>query len=58
MQAASSTSAHGFVPVVPVKYFATMDSASNFLRTSAPMPGAMWHSTHAILLCFEWLHES
>ena len=41
-----------------MKYFATIDTASYFLRISAVMPGEMWHSTHAILLCRECFHDS
>ena len=41
-----------------MKYFATIESASNFLRTSAVIPGEMWHSTQAILLWPECFHDA
>ena len=40
-----------------MKYLATIDIASYFLRTSAVRPGEMWHSTHAIWLCFDFFHD-
>ena len=41
-----------------MKYFTTIESASYFLRSSAPIPGEMWHSTQAMRLCFDAFHEA